>query len=426
MKFFLRLTLAMFAINGYVACAKKKFLVDEAKIAEFCSASNGCVHTSGRDYFNYSTTASSGQVDILFVDDNSGSMSFEQQRMAARFSTFIQQLDSQFVDYRIGITTTDIYSGNNAALTDSSGNTRLISFANGSSFLTPQSGSQQDRISWFGQAIQRPETSTCEAFVRASVQSGVSIAENSDSYRQNCPAGDERGIYSANRVITQNPSSMIRPQGHLAIVILSDEDVRSSNYHKGTSNNYPLEDGDLPSNLISNLKSKFPDKTLTIHSIIVRPGSLSRSIDDLAPVLHDFTFDPINSDYSDYRSPSYISFFSGGDSACLSSQSNQIPGAGFSGSYGYLYALASRMTGGVEGDICASDYGSQLTAISNMITERIQEVALRCNQVSNLSVSFSPTSSAVSFVLDGSTLRFSQPLDPGTQLDLSYSCPSVF
>ncbi len=47
-------------------------------------------------------------VDILFVIDNSGSMSEEQARLARNFPAFVERLEAMGADYRIGITTTDV------------------------------------------------------------------------------------------------------------------------------------------------------------------------------------------------------------------------------------------------------------------------------------------------------------------------------
>ncbi|RMG19810.1 MAG: VWA domain-containing protein [Deltaproteobacteria bacterium] len=47
-------------------------------------------------------------VDILWVVDNSGSMDNERARIAAAFQRFIASLDSEQVDYHIGVTTTDM------------------------------------------------------------------------------------------------------------------------------------------------------------------------------------------------------------------------------------------------------------------------------------------------------------------------------
>jgi len=47
-------------------------------------------------------------VDILFVIDNSGSMADEQARLARNFTSFVGALDKMDLEYRIGLTTTDV------------------------------------------------------------------------------------------------------------------------------------------------------------------------------------------------------------------------------------------------------------------------------------------------------------------------------
>ena len=59
--------------------------------------------------------------------------------------------------------------------------------------------------------------------------------------------------------------------------------------------------------------------------------------------------------------------FEGKDQSCYDSQANQLglpANKSLRGSYGYTYALASILTGGIIGDICATDYGQQLTSIA--------------------------------------------------------------
>ena len=46
--------------------------------------------------------------DLLFVVDNSGSMSEEQENLARSFDTFIHWLTQENVDFHIAITTTDV------------------------------------------------------------------------------------------------------------------------------------------------------------------------------------------------------------------------------------------------------------------------------------------------------------------------------
>lgn len=411
---FFRIALVALAMGYHVGCSKVKFAKDPSQ--DPClSSPETCTYINGRYNWNEKVTASLGKVDILIVDDNSGSMSFEQNNMAQRFNQFISVLDAKNVDYRIGITTTDISSATNPARSINQNGAlqdgKLISFSNGKAFLESKNGTQQERAAWFSQVIQRPETKNCETFVK----NNPTVSSKSQSYIDNCPSGDERGVYSATLTIKNNPSNFVRPEAHLAVVILSDEDVRSSNYYK--SIDYGLADMDLPSNFVSNLKGLYPNKTFSVHAIVVKPGTLqSITLDQMNSILSNLVSTPVMG----YSPTQYFASNTSGES-CLNQQSAQIPGAGFGGSYGYLYSLLARQTGGVEGDICASDYGSQLSNMGSSIAERVQEVQLKCSDARDIVVTMSPTNS-ISYSLDGAILRLSDALPAGTQMSVSYTC----
>ena len=186
-----------------------------------------------------------GQVDILFVDDNSGSMSTEQAAMASRFPQFMQSLAK--LDWQIGITTTDVV--NDAG--------RLLPFSDQGTILTKNTPNAEQL---FNDTIKRPETALCD--------SGGP-----------CPSGDERGIFAANLVMERSPG-FFRPGAHFALVILSDEDERSNG---GLIPGFPLQTNDLPLTLVENL-SKFlgPDKILSVHSIIINEAQQPQGAQCLA------------------------------------------------------------------------------------------------------------------------------------------------
>jgi len=56
----------------------------------------------------YSQQAAS-KIDVLWVVDNSGSMAPRQENLARNFGSFITEFTKNSIDYRIGITTTDIF-----------------------------------------------------------------------------------------------------------------------------------------------------------------------------------------------------------------------------------------------------------------------------------------------------------------------------
>ncbi len=409
MKKSFKLATAFLIASYWLACSPKKFEKDP-NVNKCQNFAEVCVNSNGRDYFDYSVKANGGLVDILFVSDNSGSMSFEQANMAQKFSSFLSELDSRSVDYRIGIITTDVSSAKttstkddavssstynpprainkNGALQD--GNLIEMKDSSGKA-LTFLTSTTANKESIFSQNIQREETRQCETFLKQYPNSQPPL----EGIRQNCPSPDERGIFAANLFFDKNPSSFIRPNAHLAIVFLADEDVRSGLYATTTHAAFQLETNDEPSTLVNKVRSAYNGKTLSAHSIVVRPG----------------------------------------DNSCLTSQSTQMGpaylnpthGVTFNqilGSEGNKYAEVTQLTGGILGDICANEYGSQLASIGANIVDRLTDITLACSNPSDLSVSLSPAQS-VSWSVSGTTVRFDQAVNPGTQVRLKYSCATL-
>ncbi|MDG0818067.1 MIDAS family adhesin [Bdellovibrio svalbardensis] len=367
-----------FVVGLYVGCSPVKFSLDDSKCKD-----SGCVVVDGKYSFNYSATAGAGKVDILIVDDNSASMSFEQKRLAPRFANFIQNLDARHVDYRIAITTTDVSGGKFPQ------GGKLISYGDGSAYLVPGNA---NRVNLFSAAIQRPETLACENFIanwfRSNGLSSQESAEYANQYSQNCPSGDERGVYSANLVVQNNPGNFIRNDAHLSVIFLSDEDERSGLYNNGS----PLNTLDQPATLINNVKTLLGNEkynSLSLHSIIVK------------------------------------------DSACLNVQNSQTLGnpansvttGMVQGSIGYVYQKFADSSWGVSADICSENYTGQLGNIQTRIESAIKDVMLNCANPEELVVTVS--GAPVSHYLDGKVLKFNQYLAPGTSVSLSYKCSSL-
>lgn len=400
MKTLSKIIVGSVALAYYVGCAPVNF---EKNLANDPCAqqANACVMTETDYKWDYTITTNGGLVDILFVNDNSGSMSFEQNRMADRFENFLSNLDAKQIDYRIGVITTDVSTSvtsdanisydatypasrtlnngprginGNGALQDG----KLITIPGlNKTILSASDGNADQRKQWFSSVIKRPETLQCEAFLKNYPVGGA--APSDQAVRDNCPSGDERGMFAANLFVRNNPSSFIRPNAGFAIVFLADEDERSGLWE---NNSYPLQNYDLPQTLVTKLRTDFLNKPVKVHSIITK------------------------------------------DSSCLSAQSNQINTVnGVSGSIGTVYRMASESTGGIVGDICASSYASQLSAISGNIVEMSQNVALKCDTPADLVVSFNPAQSNLSYNVSGSVLSFSRTIDPGVQVRLKYTCP---
>jgi hypothetical protein len=372
--------LLLFIILGfYSGCSQVKFSLDDSKCRD-----NGCIIDNGKYSFKYSTVSGVGKVDILIVNDNSASMSFEQARVAPRFQNFIKNLDDKKIDYRIAITTTDVSGG----AFPQGGN--LIPFGDGSAYLHP---ANQNRSILFNAAINRPETLSCETFIaewfRSHDLSSRETNEYQSEYQSKCPSGDERGVYSANLVIKNNPSNFIRPDSHLSIIFLSDEDERSGLYANPI---YSLETLDQPKTLVENVKDSLgleKYNSLSIHSIIVK------------------------------------------DTNCLNIQNNQTLGTLpsphtkglMNGSIGGVYLKFTESLWGVAADICADNYTNQLGLIQTRMENAIKEQVLNCKDPSELVVILE--GKPIEYFMEGKLLKFSALIPAGSRLDISYKCNSI-
>lgn len=380
------LYLISFGIFSYfVACAPVKFQKD-ATVNACQNFGQDCVQVSGYDKFDYSIAVGGGQVDILFVDDNSGSMSFEQSKIADKFPSFLSGLDSRSLDYRIGIVTTDIESidnpkrpiNGNGALQ----NGNLISFSDGSNFLSSNSA---DKETLFRNAIKRSETLQCDSYIKSAQSGGVSRNSQSyiSGYYDNCPSPDERGVYAALMAL-QKSTQFVRSKAHLGIVFISDENNRSYGSTE-VYDKYALEKNDLPENLVEFVSSNYKgEKSLSMHAIVVNTG----------------------------------------DSSCLTQQNQQLSGY-VSGNYGTSYEKAAQLTGGTIGSVCASDYGAQLANISGAIVNQLNSVMLACENPEDFTYDLIPADSSNVGSLQGRNLTFAKPVAPNSVVHLRYSCPTL-
>ena len=393
--------LILFAFMSYFlgACSGVKFSQNlECEKNGTCVVQNGKAVYPAQDY-----TVDGGKVDVLIVDDNSASMSFEQNRMSARFNQFIQNLENKGVNYRIAFTTTDISSSQNAARAINGNGAlqdgKLIALSSGKKFLSKEDGDLAAKTAIFKTAIERKETLSCETFINNWMSSGktASDASYSTEYYNNCPSGDERGIYAANLVTKNNPDGFLRDDADFHIIFLSDEDERSQLYLYGGQ--YSLEDMDKGKTLASTIRTTFPSKTFGIHPIITA------------------------------------------DAYCLPIQNQQMAGI-VSGTYGTEYNNArkealsivnsERSQKGlaavkmVLGDICLNDYAGQLTEIfDNVVGPIVDSYAIKCSNPEGLNITVSTSDSSISHELVGNVIKFNKKLPVGTRVSVSsYSCPA--
>lgn len=327
-----------------------------------------------------------GDVDILFVDDNSGSMSIEQSKMANAFPNFINNVANLF--YRIAIITTDVStSPGNATPRPANG---MGKFQDGQflEFTTEQKVPT-------GLYVVDNETPNVAGLFRGTIQRKETLDCDTNGYNPiYCPSPDERGIYAANLAIKRGDNRFFRSGAHLAVVILSDEDERSAGGQPG----YPvLESDDLAESLVINTASLYPTKSLSVHSIITN------------------------------------------DANCLSQQTHTLPnGNKLLGFIGYQYMKLSspsssmlsigNLVPGHTGTICTNDFGSQMGDIGAAIQNRTFDAPkkLSCTpDAETIQIVTNPAGyeGQINYSIDSQDKVHFSNLPFGVKVTFSYDCP---
>jgi hypothetical protein len=383
-----------FSIGLYIGCSPVKFTADPNfnKCQNFTQT---CITVGDIDYFDYSQSIQGETVDILFVDDNSASMSEDQRNLGNRFSFLLARLRAKNINYRIGVITTDVSASinnpkrpvnMNGLLQD--GN--LIQFASGEYFLTPMSPNPEIL---FSQAIQRSETLNCETWMRSPEATSMRASNNNAgfeaAYKQHCPSGDERAVYAVNLLLKKNPASFLRPQTPLSVIIISDENNRSFGHVRTNQasmyDSFALEINDLPKTLISNFYTlNGNSKKLTVHALVIKTGDLS----------------------------------------CLNQQKSQL-GASTDGNFGTNYEELAMETDGYIGNICSPDYSYELGEIATNIVERLDNIAIACTNPQNLVVTLTPHDPTLGYDVRNKSIFFSKNIPSGTKVNLKYSCQKL-
>ncbi len=261
----------------------------------------------------YSLT-SSNKVDVLFIVDNSVSMTPEQASIASKVQNLLSLI--QGMDYHVAVTNTDPNSNANLG-----GDGRLMELdgMSGTKFVT--------------NAISLGNANTALA---NTIQMGTT------------GSGNERGILITHRVIERalaNSSSaegqFLRTDAALSVVLISDEDEcsgGSSLYFGCTSDNAK----DTPTSIIEKVNSTWPGKPFNFHSIITQ---------DQACVDQQMVVDNVSDGNGGLVRRARI---------------------------GTIYKQLSLATESIIGNVCAADYTSQLNGIGTLITLTSKVIQLNC------------------------------------------------
>ena len=378
-------------IGSVIACSPIRFTPTENNAAAVCDGATSCIASNGFVNISDNFQIGAGKVDILFINDNSASMSPIQAQLAAKFSGFIQNLDNKKIDYHIAITTTDLEAVKSKG---------LITFGNGKSFI---SNADSKRLSLFNSAIIRPETLKCETYITEMFNSyGPSFQSRNDytaGYPQNCSSPDTRGIYTGNLVVSQNTDSFIRPDANLNIILISNDDVRQGRYANNSA--FALLEADRADGFSSMMEKTYPNKYWDFNSIIVKDTACEQQ-----QILRNAQGQII---VNDYNQPSV------------------------SGGIGLEYARLSNSAArdidknlrprGQILDICQNDYAQNFNNISVQITAESRLFNMKCKPTEAPVVTLaSNPSQTIPSTWDGGQGIVFQPGSEGTAATVKYRC----
>jgi hypothetical protein len=161
----------------------------------------------------YSQQAAS-KIDVLWVIDNSGSMAPRQDNLARNFLAFINEFTKNSIDFRIAVTTTDIFKEAGAFV----GNPKV---------LTPTT---PNLINAFAANVKvgingSPYEVGMEAARMAIDKQHAANAALVDACKRGCAANHPSCPYDCE---TKTTFPFLRPDAYLYLVFVSDEDDKSS------------------------------------------------------------------------------------------------------------------------------------------------------------------------------------------------------
>ncbi len=384
-RFYLLQALFGLVLGALIACSPTKFGQSQTS-QDICSAATDASVTSCQGQtqsveITQNFKIGAGKVDILFVSDNSASMSNIQKELAARFAGFLQNLDSRSIDYRIAITTTDLNTVKQK---------KLITFSNGRNFLT---NADSNRNQLFNAGIVRSETRTCEDFIISMYNTyGTYFQSHIDYarlYPTLCPSSDTRGIYTARLVVAENSSSFMRNDASLNVIAISNDNVR-----QGQSK----EEFDTAGSFENMMKQNYPNKYWDFNSIVVKDTSCQQQ-QTLKNALGQVVQNPY--------------------------------GPAISGGLGTEYANLSNATAldienknrprGQYLDICESSYAGHFDSMATQISEEARMVNLKCTPSSQPVVKEVISGQSVPFTWNSNKIIFIKGHE-GKQVNVSYTC----
>ena len=154
------------------------------------SSTGGVIHTPVSETFHQAAEETK-KLDIVWIIDNSGSMSDEQSALGANFAAFIDDFIDENVDFKMAITTTDTSSSTKKGRMVTGSDTKLTS----------------------AKAQANPDQFKYDFKTLVKVGTGGS--------------GNEQGLAASEGFMEKYASTFVRSDAYLAVVVISDEEDSS-------------------------------------------------------------------------------------------------------------------------------------------------------------------------------------------------------
>lgn len=215
----------MFLRQTKLKIAEKMMLATLAMTALGCDKGAGSFSIlSDNSQFQQAVTFTPRKLDVLFVVDNSGSMATSQNNLANNFPAFIDKFIEKGYDFRIAVTTSDAFYGDQF-------------IATGCSLCTTEQTRFRSGVNPKVYVIDRADYNLSQSGEEARLKSdftlNVKVGTNG--------SGDERAFSSFKAALSSSLNvSFHRPDAFLAVVIVSDEeDFSQSEYTMNESYSNP-------------------------------------------------------------------------------------------------------------------------------------------------------------------------------------------
>ena len=317
----------------------------------------------------FTMQASSDQIDLFIVVDDSSSMEPEIRRLGARLDTLVKDLERSGISWQACFTTTHV--------TDNSIHRGLAL-----NWRRTSTSHNQPQV------LRRGEQNVDRIF--RETLSGIPLGSGIDG------KGDEQAIAALRFAIEdQRNRNCFRTNSDLHIIILSDEDERSCG---GRCQSH----SDEPS------LQKWPLRRYTTDSF-VRLSSFNREAELRSAFSRKWT---------EKKVMAHAIVIKENDKDCWKAQDDQHPAF-----YGIEFSKLARATGGVVGNICANDYASQLRQIAQRALEALKSVTLQCIPLTAPEVTLRPRPTEIAVSFQGDKVFFSPALAVGTKVTVKYTCP---